>query len=130
MSTKHVFVVAAMASIYAPWSGATDKPTEWQTAKVLDISVERIGEGGIYPGGGRAIGPGSGNLLRDKGVTYTIQVGEITYVASEFSMARHRLKPERVKEGEVQISLKSERILVLKGEDGRSYDLKIVNRSH
>ncbi len=127
---KRLLLVAAILSTCIQGSSAKDKPIDWQPAKVLDISSERIGEGGLHQVGGTVIGPGSGNIWRDKGITYTIQTADFTYTASEFSMAHHKLKPERVKTGPVKISVKSDKVLVLLGDDGKSYNLQIMRRSH
>lgn len=62
------------------------------------------------------IGLGSGNIWRDKGITYLIQVDDATYTASEFSMAHHKLKPERAKAGPVKVAIKSDKVITLRVE--------------
>jgi hypothetical protein len=127
---KSIQAVYIVAIICAGTALCKDKPLSWQEAKVIDISTERIGEGGIHQVGGTVFGPGSGNIWRDKGVTYTVRIADVTYTASEFSMAHHKLKPERVKVGAVKVAVKSDTVLVLRGDDGKDYDLQITKRTH
>jgi hypothetical protein len=110
--------------------GLLAKEPIWQDATVTEIASERIGQGGIHQVGGSVVGPGAGNIWRDKGITYTIQAGEFTYTASEFSMAHHKLKPERVKAGPVKIAIESDKSLLLRGDDGKNYKLQITKRLH
>ena len=126
---KIINTLAVVLMLCAPMLPAKDAVV-WKDAQVLDISSERIGEGGIQQVGGSVIGPGSGNIWRDKGITYTIQFNETTYTASEFSMAHHKLKPERVKAGPVKIAIKSDKVLTLMGNDGKPYDLQIMKTTH
>jgi hypothetical protein len=106
---KRLLVMAVLLSA-AAWPGLPkDKELNWRDAQLLEISSETIGQGGIHQVGGSVIGPGSGNIWRDKSITYLIQVGDATYTASEFSMAHHKLKPERAKAGQVKVAIKSER---------------------
>jgi hypothetical protein len=127
---KRLLVTAVLLSAAARPGFPKDKDLKWQDAQLLEISSERIGEGGIHQVGGTVIGPGSGNIWRDKGITYLIQIDDATYTASEFSMAHHKPKPERAKAGPVKVAIKSDKVLALMGDDGKSYDLQIMKRAH
>jgi hypothetical protein len=128
--------VKRLLAMVVLWSAAAcpalpkDKELNWQDVQLLEISSETIGQGGIHQVGGSVIGPGSGNIWRDKGITYLIQVDDATYTASEFSMAHHKPKPERAKVGAVKVAFKSEKVLTLMGDDGKPYDLQITRRAH
>ena len=52
--TKLINIQAISLALCAPMLRAKDKPASWQDAQVLDISSERIGEGGIHQIGGKS----------------------------------------------------------------------------
>jgi hypothetical protein len=45
-------------------------------------------------------------------------------------MAHHKLKPERVKAGPVKIAMRSDKVVMLMGDDGKPYDLQIMKTTH
>jgi hypothetical protein len=110
---KRLLVMTVLLSAAARPGLPKDKDLKWQEAQLLEISSETIGQGGIHQVGGSVIGPGSGNIWRDKGITYIIQVGDATYTASEFKVA-----------------IKSDKVLALMGDDGKPYDLQITKLAH
>lgn len=127
---RSVAIAILVFLVFCGWVLAKDKAINWQDGQVTEIASETIGQGGIHQVGGTVIGSGSGNIWRDKGVTYTIKAADITYTASEFSMAHHKLKPERVKVGPVKFFLQGEKQMVILGDDGKHYKLDITKRAH
>jgi hypothetical protein len=106
---------------------ASAKERNWQTGKVTEISTERFGVGSS---GKLAAALGQQHPTHDKGVEYTIQVGEFSYVAVEMSMAHHRLKDERVELNEiVKFALEGETKLILMGNDGKERTLQLLKKT-
>lgn len=101
---------------------ASAKERDWQTGRVTEISSERFGVGNS---GKLAKILGQPHATHDKGVEYTIQAGEFSYVAAEMSMAHHRLKDQRVHLNDtVKFALQGETKLILVGNDGKEYTLQ------
>jgi hypothetical protein len=72
---------------------------------------------------------GQQHATHDKGVEYTIQSGEYSYVAVEMSMAHHKLKDERAALNDtVKFALQGETKLIMLGSDGKEHSLELLKR--
>jgi hypothetical protein len=66
----------------------------------------------------------------DKGIVYTIQAGEFSYVAVEMSMADHRLKDHRANVNDViQFAVAGKTGFFVMGNDGNEYRLQLLRRT-
>ena len=103
------------------------KELVWQTGKVVEISTERFGVGDT--GKLNVLFGNAHHPTHDKGVQYTIQAGDYSYVAMEMSMAHHRLKDERAALNDtVRFALEGETKLILMGSDGKEHTLQLMRR--
>lgn len=106
---------------------ASAKDREWQTGKVTEISSDRFGVGNA---GKLAWALGQQHATHDKGIEYTIQAGEFSYLAVEMSMAHHKLKDQRVELNDtVKFALQGETKFILMGNDGKEYTLQLLKRT-
>jgi hypothetical protein len=123
---KNLFVLGGLACALLAIP-ALAKERTWQTGKVTEISNERFGVGN---GGKLAAALGQQHATHDKGVEYTIQAGEFSYVAVEMSMAHHRLKDQRVELNDtVKFALDGETKLILMGNDNKERTLQLLKRT-
>src|ERR1700730_1079794 len=110
---KNLFVLGGLACalLVVP---ASAKERTWQTGKVTEISSERFLD----------------NPSIDKGIVYTIQTGEFSYVAVEMSMSDHRLKDHRAKVNDaVQFAVMGETGFFVMGNDGNEHRMQLLKRT-
>ncbi len=127
MKISNAQVAVVVTSIFLLAVSASAKDRNWQTGKVAEISTDRYGIGNA---GKLAAVLGQQHATYDKGVEYTIDAGDFSYLAVEMSMAHHRLKDQRVELNEtVKFALKGETKFVLMGDDGKEHKLGLLNRT-